>query len=618
MKKVIRALMISTAAMAVVSCSSGNSIWDDFDDSGSLENGSVTTGGTTSAGSAATTATELENLTISIDTTSMAETETVPADDEDYVENNTFGSTVYVAYNGSTATVTGSMAGVAWTVDGADVTVTSTAKGVNYVLSGTATEGSFKMATSDDSKKFRLTLNGVNLTNSNGPAINIQVGKRAYVVANDNTTNTFTDGSSYATSTEDQKGTIFSEGELLFSGSGRIQVYANAKAGIVSDDYIMIRPNTNIYVKSTAGNGIKGNDGLAIKGGVVNVETRGTASKALSSDGYFTMDGGRVTAITTGGATYDSEENDATACSGVKSDSTFTMNGGELRCLSTGQGGKGISTDQRLTMNGGTIKVVTSGKKYQYSSSIDTSPKGIKSDGNMTINGGALLVKATGGEGAEGIESKGTMDINSGSIEVYAYDDGLNAAKNLTVSGGFVYAFSMNNDGLDANQNLYVKGGTMVVYGASQPEQGLDAAEGYSLTVTGGTFVAVGGGTTYPSSASTQPSIVYGGSVSAGTWLTVNSGSANVLGFEMGRSYNGTACFLISSPDLKAGSPYSISTGSTVTGSDWHGLTAQATVSGTGSQAASISALSSPYSTAGSSIGGMGGGQPGGGGGRIW
>ena len=66
------------------------------------------------------------------------------------------------------------------------------------------------------------------------------------------------------------KACFFSEGKMLFSGKGSLNVYANCKAGIRSDDYVLFRPGNNIYVKATAGNAIKANDALYIKGGVMS------------------------------------------------------------------------------------------------------------------------------------------------------------------------------------------------------------------------------------------------------------------------------------------------------------------------------------------------------------
>ncbi len=578
-------LLIMAVATILAACSSGDDYLDSYD------NNTGTTSSSSSA-SSSTTNSDLSNLSVAIDSTALSETETVPSSNEDYVENYTEKYTIYVTYNGTSASYTPEVSGVTINVSGADVTVTSTTAGVNYVLSGSTSDGSFKMASGDNNKKFQLTLAGVSIHNSDGPAINIQSGKRVYVVAKDGTYNNFSDGTSYASSTEDQKGTIFSEGQLLFSGSGHIKVNANTKAGIVSDDYIFIRPNSNIYVKSTSGNGIKGNDAITITGGVVNVEVSATAAKGLSTDGHYTQSGGRVVAITTGGGEYDSDEKDVSASAGLKADSTFTMNGGALYVKSSGKGGKGISVDMDMTINDGTIKAITTGSTYTYSSSLDSKAKGIKADGNITVNGGAVMIKATGGEGSEGMEAKGTMTITGGDVEVYAYDDAINSAKNLTISGGYIYTFGINNDGIDSNQNIYIKGGTIIAYGTTQPEVGIDVAEGYSLVITGGTVMGVGGGTSYPATSSTQPSIVYGGSVSSGSTLAITSGSSTIASYVMGRSYNGSAVFLLSAPGLSKGSSYTLTVD--------------------GSTVGTISSLSLPYSTIGSSTGSMGGGMGGG------
>lgn len=610
MKRNCSILLVAIASIVATSCSSGNDYWDDFSTivpQDNMSSGSTTAGGATTAG-------DLTSFEIAVDSTSLSESETVPADDEDYLENNTFGTTLYINYNGSSASVSGSADGVSISVSGADVVVTSTTAGVNYVLSGSTTDGMFKMS-GESTKKFQLTLNGVTIKNADGPAINIQCGKRCYVTLAEGTLNTLTDGTSYASSTEDQKGTIFSEGKILFNGTGSLRVYSNTKNGICSDDYVMFRPGNNIYVKSTSNHCVKTNDAIIIKGGVINCETSATAAKGFKTDGYFQQDGGRAIAITTGAGEYDSDDKDVSGAAGVKADSIIVINGGELFCKSTGKGGKGISTDQTMTVNDGTVKVITTGTTYSYSNTLDSKAKGIKADGDLTVNGGAIQVRATGDSGSEGIESKGIITINSGSVESYSYDDAINSGSHFYIKGGYVYGFGINNDGLDANGNLCIQGGTTVAYGTSSPECGLDANEegGYSLIITGGTVVGVGGGTSYPSSKSTQPSIVFGGSLSTGSTLALQSGSTNVLALNMGRSYNGTACFLLSAPSLTKGSAYTLYTGATASGTDWHGLITGATISSTGTSAATVSSLSSPYSSCGSSTGGMGGGmQPGG------
>lgn len=557
---------------------------------------------------------DLTSFDISIDTSTLAEDETVPEDDEDYIENNTFNKEVSITFNGTSASFTSDVDGVEISTNGADVVVNSSAKNVHYTVSGATSDGFLKIYSD---KKFALELNGVDITNPDGAPLNIQSKKRGYIVLAEGTENKLTDGTSYtdATDDEDMKATLFSEGKLLLSGNGKLEVYANCKAGIRSDDYVRFRPGNNIYVKATAGNGIKANDAIYINGGVINVETSATAAKAISSDGIVQIDGGRTTLITTGGGELDDDGEDVSGCAGIKADSTFVMNGGELLCKSTGAGGKGISTDQTLTINDGTIRVITTGKQYVYGS-LDTSPKGIKSDGAMYINGGDIMVRCTGGEGSEGIESKSTMDISGGTIQAYCYDDALNSSAAMTFSGGFVFAMGTGNDGIDSNSTLTINGGTVIACGTTVPEAGFDCDEN-TFTVTGGTLIGIGGTTSTPTqSACTQPVAIIGGSsISSGTFITVaNNSGNNVLCFKVPRDYTSQGyTLLLSSADMTKNSSYTVSAGATVSGgTDTCGYVSGATVSG-GSTLASLT-LSSMVNTYNYNSGGMGGGgNPGGG-----
>ena len=534
---------------------------------------------------------DLEAFDVSVNTTALTEHESIPTDDEDYVENSDFTTIIQVSYDNTTAVINGSAEGVEVTIDGADVTVNSSVKGIEYVLTGTSSDGCFKVYSD---KKFKLTLNGLTLTNDDGAAINIQSKKRIFVELADGTTNNLTDGSKYnKVDDEDMKGTFFSEGQLIFSGKGILNVTGKGKHGIASDDYVRFRPGNVINISASAGNGVKANDAIIIEGGVLNVEVSATASKGLSSDGYVEVKGGRTTVITTGDGAYDEDENDTSACAGIKSDSIFTMNGGELWLKSTGSGGKGISSDQDIIINDGTLRIITTGKRFSYSSSLHSSAKGIKSDTDLTINGGDIRVKTTGGEGSEGIEAKGVMTINNGIVEVSAYDDALNSASHMYLNDGHIYAYSSNNDGIDSNGNLYVKGGVILAIGSNQPESGIDANEedGYSVEISGGTLLAMGGGTSYPNTQSSQPSLSFKASIDNGSYLSIDTDDKSLMAYEVTRTYGGGTTFLISSSDLKNGTSYTVSSGGSFTGgSYWNGLLLGATKSKDGSSLGSVNA----------------------------
>lgn len=553
---------------------------------------------------------DVTSFSVALNKNAIAESVTVDTSDDDYIENTTFTKTITIAYSTSgAATVSGDDAGIV-SVSGNDVTViNNTDDIIKYVLTGTTTNGFFKLYST---KKQAIVLNGVSITNPDGAAINNQSKKRTFIVLNDGSKNYLTDGANYsdATDNEDMKGCFFSEGQLVLSGSGYLEVSANCKAGIRSDDYVRTMPKTNIYVAASSGNGIRGNEAVVVTGGVININITGTADKGISSDGEVRIDGGRTTIMTSGGCEWDSDDQDYAACSGIKADSVITVNGGELNIKSTGTGGKGLNCDGKININDGTIRIVTTGKR-QKDSKGSVSPKGIKADGDLTFNGGQTQVRLEGsGDGTEGIESKGEIHIEAGTVESYSYDDAINSAGNLYIDGGYVYARSYNNDAIDANKNLYINGGVVIAEGAGQPECGLDAAEQYKAYINGGTVIAVGGGMQAIDSSSKQASIAT--SASMGTKIGILDGSKAILAYTTPSQNSGTA-LMISSPSFKSGSSYTLRAGCEISGgTSFYSLTTGCTI-GSGSQSVDVTASTS---ISGSMGGGGMGGNPGAGPGR--
>ena len=607
--------MVATTLFAVTACSSDDILDDNSQTSNpttvnnNSDDNNTTSGTTDDVTNGASTEGDVTTFTVAFNKNAIAESLTVDSEDDDYIENTTFAKTITITYSTTgDATVSGDDEGIV-SISGNDVTANNTGNSViRYVLTGETTDGFFKLYSS---KKQAIMLNGVKITNPDGAAINNQSKKRTFVILNDGTKNYLTDGTKYndATDSEDMKACFFSEGQLIFSGSGYLEVDANCKAGIRSDDYVRTLPKTNIYVDASSGNGIRGNDAVIVTGGVINVNITGTADKGLSSDGEIRIDGGRTTILTSGGYEYDDDDRDYSACSGIKADSLVTINGGELNIKSTGIGGKGINCDDQIIINGGITRIITTGKR-QKDSKGSVSPKGIKADGNLTVNGGQTQVRLEGsGDGTEAIESKGEIHIEAGTVECYSYDDAINSKSNLTINGGYIYARSINNDGIDSNANLYINGGVVIAEGASQPECGIDAAEGYSAFINGGTVIAVGGGMQAISSSSKQASIAT--SASLGTTIGLLSGSTAILAYKTPSTNSGTS-LMISSPSLQAGSTYTLRTGCEVTGGTaFYGLTTGCTI-GSGSQSSDVTASTAVNGSMGGGPGGFGpGGRPG-------
>ena len=614
MKKMNRFWMLTMVAFAIAACTKDDS-WNESTwtqatsaTTESSDDNSTTKSTADNVVSGVSSDGDVTTFSVAFNKNALSEDLTVNSEDDDYIENTTFARTITITFsNSGSATVSGDEGGIV-AVSGNDVVATNNGSEViRYVLAGETSDGFFKLYST---KKQAIVLNSVSITNPDGAAINNQSKKRTFVVVNDGTKNYLTDGTKYAdaTDTEDMKACLFSEGQLVFSGSGYLEVDANCKAGIRSDDYVRTMPKTNIYVDASAGNGIRGNDAVIVSGGVINVNITGTADKGISTDGEFRMDGGRTTIMTSGGYEWDSDDNDYSACAGVKADSVVNINGGELNVKSTGTGGKGINSDGEIRINDGTIRVITTGKR-QKDNQGSTSPKGIKADGDIYIKGGQTQVRCEGsGDGTEGIESKGKMYITAGTVECYTYDDAINTAGDLYIEGGYVYARATNNDAIDSNKNLYINGGVVIAEGGSQPECGIDAAEGYTAYINGGTVIAVGGGMQEISSSSKQACISV--SASLGTRIGLLNGTTAILGYTTPTANSGTA-LMISSPVLKSGSTYTLRAGCELTGGTaFYNLVTGCTI-GSGSQSVDVTASTGISGSMGG--GGMGGGQmPGG------
>ena len=538
---------------------------------------------------------------------------------DDDISNTTFTRMITVTYASGGASVTGDYYGYV-TVSGNTVTVNNTGtENIVYKLTGSSSNGSFTLYST---KKQAIHLSGLTLTNPSGAAINNQSGKRTFVVVEG--TNTLADGSSAAYSTsgdEDMKGVFFSEGQLIFSGSGTLTVNANnkqEKSGIVSDDYVrvMASPTIKVTAGSSAGHGIRGKEYVQLTDGTLTVSTSAAKKKGIGSDDYVLVEGGTHTITVSGGVAYDSDDSEYKGSAGIKADNYFGMTGGTVTIKNTGAGGKGVSagsydydeTNHTLSdsyITGGTLTVTTTG-----SESNDVSSKGIKIGykqksgnsykyaGNMTVSGGKIIVNCSK---SEGFEVKGALTFNGGETYVVSNgDDAINAAGDLIVNNGYIYAYSSQNDAMDSNGNTKLNGGyVFAVTTKGSPEVAIDANTegGYKLYINSGATVVAYGGLESGYSASQT---VYSMSCTAGSWNALHSGSAYIAAF---KAPSGISSVAVSAPSLSSGYK-GVSVGSTTY---CNGIWATSGISG----GSSVS-LSSYSGGQGGPGGGGGGGRPGG------
>ncbi len=455
------------------------------------------------------------------------------------VEKVTLGditNVVEIVYSGTDAAVVNPFAfeGVEISKAGGDVTVTSTIdREVEYRLSGTATEGSFKIYSES---AITVSLDGVNLTNSDGAAINIQSKAAVSVVLEDGTTSSLVDGSKYSTpSGEDEKGCFFSEGELIFSGAGELNVTGNKKHGVVSDNYIEIKSGTvnvlacasdgirvndyflmnggTLTTKLTEGDGIDGDAGyIVINDGTIDIDVSTDDTKGIKADGDITVNGGDITLnvsaaqgkgfktkalMTITGGTITAtmtgdvviEDNDPSYCTTIKTDGNFTMSGGSVNIVSTGKSGKGISVDGDASFTGGEVVISTSGDGDTYTDA-DGNPDSysatcISVDGNLEIIDGVFNLSSSGSAGkCIKVDMAATVGDENHSPTITAKTSGVK----------FVEVQGTNEEDTDyanpkvfkAEGDLTINNGTLSLEGTQDGGEGLESKS--VLTINGGTI----------------------------------------------------------------------------------------------------------------------------------
>ncbi len=361
------------------------------------------------------------------------------ANPDDLIENSTFSGKVTIRF-GSAVSITNPFEGKGVEVSetGGDVVVNSTISEIEYDISGTTTDGSLKIYSD---KKFKLSLNGVSITNPDGPAINIQSGKRVFVVLAADSDNQLTDGSSYkASGSEDMKGAFFSEGQLIFTGGGKLSVKSNYAHAIASDDYIRII-DAAITVTGAVKDGLHANDAIIIDGGSLDITA--TDDGIQCEEGYIVINDGSINISSTGKAITASYDTDN-------------------------------KIDPYLTINGGHIV-------------IDTKDEGIESKSVLTINGGTIEIKATD----DAINAGKFIYINGGDIYAYSTsNDGIDSNGPITITGGRILAIGAQNPegGIDCDQSTFkITGGIVLGLGGNTSMPTASVSTQYSVVMSGST-----------------------------------------------------------------------------------------------------------------------------------
>ena len=154
--------------------------------------------------------------------------------------------------------------------------------GGDYIFTGSISNGQIYVNTATE-EKVTLVLDGVDISNSSGPAIFIDEAKKCTIKIKEGSVNNLSDGGR----DKINDGVIFSNDTLRFKGGGELNITSGNAHGIASDDDIIIENGT--YNITSIKSGIFAHDDITISGG--NLDIKG-GTNGIKSKGTINISGG--------------------------------------------------------------------------------------------------------------------------------------------------------------------------------------------------------------------------------------------------------------------------------------------------------------------------------------
>ena len=273
--------------------------------------------------------------------------------------------------------------------DGQDVEITS--EGV-YVITGDAENVTIKVDAADE--KVQIVLDGVNITNSDSPAIYVAAAKKVWVTTTEDSENSLSvTGTFQADGETNLDGVIFAKDDLVLNGLGTLNI-------------------------DSTDNGIVAKDDLKVTGGTYNVTAADDGfevqDEILICDGTFTVDAGKD-------GFHAEDDDDDTKGPITISGGTFVINAAK----------QGLQATTVLTIDGGTFNITaTEGMEATYIQInggdiyISASDDGLNASANSTaydviieFNGGTTTIVMGAGD-TDGVDANGSIIVNGGTIDV--------------------------------------------------------------------------------------------------------------------------------------------------------------------------------------------------------
>ena len=438
-----------------------------------------------------------------------------------------------------------------------------------YEISGNLTDGRIVVDVGK-LEKVQIILKNANISCSTSAALYVKQADKVFVTLDNGTTNSLkTTGDFVAVDSNKIDGAVFSKEDISFGGGGALTVSTANGNGIVCKKDLKIT-NGTLSVTATK-HAIEAKNSVRIAGGnvTVNAGTDGVHVENVdkADKGYFFSMGGKLN------ITSDSN--------GIDAEVGMQIDGGEFTVKS---GSKSIKCSAGIAINDGKFDIdsmndgISAGGNLKYrkaTATIKCADDGVHASGDFAITSGKIEVT----ESYEGIEAN-SLYFAGGEVKITSSDDGINAAggvdnsgnggmdggagsfkaavarPTVKISGGKI-TINSRGDGIDANGDVIVSGGETYISASPASD---DAPLDYdaTATITGGTFIAVGGRGMAKNfgSSSTQGSILYNFSaLSSGDVTLKDSAGKLIAKFAPPKQYNSV---LVSCPKIAKGKTYTL------------------------------------------------------------
>ena len=292
--------------------------------------------------------------------------------------------------------------------DGETVSVTS--EGV-YVVSGTAEDCTIKVE-ADENAKVQMVLDGVNITNSDLPAIYVVSADKVFITTTGSENTLTVSGQFTSDGDTNTDAVIFSKDDLVLNGTGTLNVTSYYGNGITSKDDMKITGGT--YNMKTALDSFEANDSISISDGTFNITT--------NKDGFHCENDESEGTITISGGTFSiSGKSD-----GIQACALLQIDGGTMGITAA----EGLEATYVL-INDGDINI------YATDDGINASAGTNEYETAIEINGGNISVEVGQGD-TDAIDSNGSIYVNGGTINVTAQMSSFDYDRTAEFNGGTI------------------------------------------------------------------------------------------------------------------------------------------------------------------------------------